>query len=76
MGRSAHEGALLVQLNALFVNTAKEEEVVFRRGRSRRIPKHVKARVAQDEEKRTVLKPARSIYAADWVSHVRTVVES
>lgn len=42
------------------------------------MPKHVKARVAQDEqEARTVRKLAQSHHApADWVSHARMIVHS
>ena len=51
---------------------------VFLRGRSRVMPKHVKARVAQNErEERAVRKLARSQHApADWIWHARMVVES
>jgi transposase len=48
------------------------------RGRSRAVPKHVKARTAQDErEERTVRKLARSHHApADWKFHAQMVIES
>jgi transposase len=50
----------------------------FLRGRSREMPKHVKARAALDErEERAVRKLARSHHApADWIWHARMVVES
>jgi transposase len=50
----------------------------FVRGRSREMPKQVKARAAQDErEERAVRKLARSQHAlADWIGHARMVVES
>src|SRR5258708_37102900 len=48
------------------------------RGRSRVMPKQVKARAAQNErEERAVRKLARSHHApADWIWHARMVVES
>src|SRR5712691_12218144 len=51
---------------------------VFPRGRSREMPKQVKARAPHNErEERAVRKLARSHHApADWIWHARMVVES
>jgi Homeodomain-like domain-containing protein len=70
---------LFVQPLMLHSSKGLQEEVEgFVRGRSREMPKQVKARAAQDErEERAVRKLARSHHApADWIWPARMGVES
>jgi hypothetical protein len=69
---------LLKPASAPFLKGTTIRSGVFLRGRSRVMPKQVKARTPQDErEARAVRKLARSHHApADWIWHARMVVES
>jgi transposase len=65
-------------LIAAFLKGGKRKVEVLREGRSTEMPKHVKARAAQDEqEEQQVRKLAKSLHApTDWKSHAHMVVES